>query len=127
MPLYVYKGASILDSYSKTLINNPKKSTSTERKRLKNLEPEVLMDYAKQHYWVGNAFLLKISDIRVEMVEHVTNRNMSGNGAKARLVEYTNEFLSYTGPVCRLFPKHPALLSIENRSFGLSKTNVFLF
>lgn len=56
----------------------------------------------------------QISDMRAE-IEPLTNRNKSGTGAKVRLVEYTSEFLSYAGPVYRLFPKHQALISIENR------------
>lgn len=69
----------------------------------------------------------QILHVRAEIVEHVTNRNKSGSGAKMRLVEYNNELLSYTGPVYRLFPKHTAFISIENRSFVLSNTTVFLF
>lgn len=60
------------------------------------------MDYSKQYYWVGDALLLKVSDIRAEIVEHVTNRNKSGTGAKVRLVENTKELLLYTSSVYRL-------------------------
>lgn len=51
------------------------------------------MDYSKQYYWLGDTFLLKISDIRADIVEHVTDRNKSATRAKMRLVEYTNELL----------------------------------
>lgn len=51
MPFYL----RILDSYFKILINNqPKKIHFNWKKKIKNLEPEVLMDYSKQHYCVGD-------------------------------------------------------------------------